>query len=330
MNWQLESVADQVMKKGNESRAMNNTKVKAAEHYRGVVVPMVTPITPQGNLDEAAARRIIDHMIAGGVDGVFVLGTTGEANSVPRTMRLRLVTLAVEQAQERVRVYAGISDNCLAHSIEAAFEYSRLGIDALVAHLPSYYALGAQEMLAYYRKLADSIPAPLLVYNIPQTTHMSLPVEVIEQLSSHPNIVGLKDSENDPLRLEGVMSRLGGRSDFSILIGAAALTAKGLALGADGSVPSGGNLVPEIWSALYKAAKEGNHSKATEYQQQADQFSAIYQRSRFARRSIPALKAAMGALGLCGPDVLPPLLPLTEAEQADVRDEFHMLKVGVY
>ncbi len=305
----------------------SQAKAKAVERYHGVVVPMITPVTAQGDLDEEAARRVIDHMIGGGVDGIFVLGTNGEANSVPRSARKRLVALTVEHTRGRAVVYAGIGDNCLAHSIEAAAQYHRLGADALVAHLPSYYSIGADEMLAYFTKLADSVSSPLLIYNIPPTTHLSIPVEVVERLSRHANVCGLKDSEGDPQRLEVVMARLGGRSDFSVLVGAAALTAKGLALGANGSVPSGGNLVPKVWHDLYAAGKQGDRKKAEAYQQRANQFSGIYQQTRFIRRVIPALKAAVAALDLCGPGVWPPLLALNEEEQSDIRRQVHdMLK----
>ncbi len=93
-------------------------------------------------------------------------------------------------------------------------------------------------------------------------------------------------------------------------------------MGAVGGVPSGGNLVPDVWQALYECGKRGDHEQAEAWQRRADQISAVYQRGRFSRRSIAALKATMGALGLCGPDVLPPLLPLTQAEQEEVRREF--------
>jgi 4-hydroxy-tetrahydrodipicolinate synthase len=283
---------------------------------------MVTPVTPQGDLDEPGVRRVIDHLIEGGVSGIFVLGTTGEAASVPHTMRSRLVAITVKHVGNRVATYAGISHNCLDHSVHAAKECFRLGIDVAVAHLPSYYALSPEEQCDYYIALVEQIPGPLMLYNIPSTTHMSIPIEVVEQLSQHPKVVGLKDSEKDVARLEAVIERLGGRSDFAVFVGVTVLAARALSLGADGMVPSSGNLVPARCQGLYESGIRGDVARAEVYQRQVDEAAAIYQRNRTLGQSLAALKVAMGALGLCGPDVLPPLRPLGPAEQAAVRREF--------
>jgi dihydrodipicolinate synthase/N-acetylneuraminate lyase len=293
-----------------------------AKLYHGVVVPMVTPVTPQGDLDEPAVRRVIDHLIEGGVSGIFVLGTTGEAASVPHTMRSRLVATTVEHVGDRAVTYAGIGDNCLAHSIQAAKEYFRLGINAVVAHLPSYYALGPEEQRNYYAALIEGIPGPLMLYNIPITTHMSISIEVVEKLSEHPRVIGLKDSESNVARLEAVIKRLGGRSDFAVLVGVTALSAAALSLGANGMVPSVGNLVPDLCHDLYENGIRGDVVGAEALQRQIDKAADIYRGERTLTQSLAALKAAMGALSLCGPDVLPPLCPLTAVEQKVIQQEF--------
>jgi 4-hydroxy-tetrahydrodipicolinate synthase len=290
--------------------------------YRGVVVPMVTPITSDGNLDEQAVRRVIDHLIEGGVDGVFVLGTTGEAASVPRPMQSRLVAVTVEHVDDRAVTYAGVGDNCLAHSVQAAEEYFRLGIDVVVAHLPCYYSLGPEEQGDYYTVLANRIPGPMMMYNIPSTTHMSIPIKVVEKMSCHPKIVGLKDSENGVARLEAMAEALRGRSDFAFFVGVSALSAKALSLGVDGMVPSPGQLVPDLCRRLYESGVQGDAAGANEYQRQINQVNAIYTRNRTLGQSLAALKAAMGALGLCNPNVLPPLRRLNPVQQEAVRRKF--------
>lgn len=302
---------------------MNTNKLlSVTKPYHGVVVPMVTPVTPQGDLDEPAVRRVIDHLIEGEVSGIFVLGTTGEAASVPRTMRSRLVAITVEHVGDRAMTYTGISDNCLAHSVHAAEEYFRLGVDAVVAHLPSYYALSPEEQSDYYTALVERIPGPLMFYNMPKTTYMSIPIEVVEKLSRHPKVIGLKDSENNVARLEAVMRTLGGRSDFAIFVGVSALSARALSLGADGMVPSPAHLVPDLCQRLYESGSQGDVTSAEEYQRQVDQVADIYVRNRTLGQSLAALKAAMGALGLCGSDVLPPLRPLDAAQQEAIRHKF--------
>jgi len=291
--------------------------------HHGVIVPMVTPVTPGGDLDGPAVRRVVDHMVAGGVHGIFVLGTTGENTSVPAATGERLVALAVEHVGGRARTYAGISFNCLADSIAAAKAYAPLGVDAVVAHLPTYYALNAEEQFAYFDALAERIDLPLVLYDIPVTTHMAISVGVVERLSRHPNVVGIKDSGGDIGRLTALIERLGdGRPDFAILVGASVLSAQGLALGADGIVPSQGNLVPALCRALYDCAITGDRDGADAHQRQLDAFTQLLVQDRSLAQSLGALKAMMGALDLCGPDVLPPLLPPSLQDQETLRQRF--------
>src|SRR5947208_10947568 len=109
--------------------------------YRGVVVPMISPVTPAGVIDEPAVERIVDHLIGGGVGGIFPLGTTGEAASMHRDEKRRLVEATVKHVAGRATVYAGIAANCLRESVEAAHAYKSVGVSAVVAHMPSYYPL---------------------------------------------------------------------------------------------------------------------------------------------------------------------------------------------
>jgi len=286
---------------------------------------MVTPVTPSGALDEPAVRRVIAHLIEGGVHGVFVLGTTGEAASVPHPARERLVEILVEECRGRVATYAGIADNCVADSIAAAERYLAAGVDAVVAHLPCYYMLTPEEQYAHYGRLADAIDGPLMLYNIPSTTHMSIPVDVIVRLADHPRIIGLKDSENNAERLRTILTAVGGREDFRVLVGAAVLSARGLALGATGMVPSSGNLAPGACRAVYDCAARGDADGADAWQATIDAVAALYNRGRTLGGSLAALKVAMADLSLCGPDVLPPLLPLSPAEADAVRSGWRTL-----
>ena len=291
--------------------------------HHGVIVPMVTPITPDGDLDEPAVRRIVDQMVAGGVHGVFVLGTTGENTSIPAAMRERLVAVTVEHVGERARVYAGISSNCLVDSVAAARAYASLGVDAVVAHLPTYYVLNAEEQSAYFYALVDRIDLPLVLYDIPVTTHMAISVEVVERLGRHPNIVGIKDSSGDIARLATLLERLSDTGpDFAVLVGAAVLSAQGLTLGADGIVPSQGNLVPVLCRALFDRAVEGDRDEAEAHQRRMDALTRLFVEGRSLAQSLGALKALMGALDLCGPDVLPPLRLLPSEEQKALHRQF--------
>ncbi len=281
--------------------------VRQTKRYHGVVVPMITPFTPQGELDEPAVRRVIDHLIDGGVAGIFLLGTTGEEASMPASARSRLVAISVEHIARRATIYVGISHNCLANSVQAAEEYRRLGVDVLVARLPTYYSLTGPEQQAYFETLLARISGPLMLYNISSTTHMAIPLEVVEALSENSQVIGIKDSDNDLPRLQALVEKLGHRPDFSILVGVTGLAVQTLMLGADGLVPGPGNLVPGICQSLYESATRGDGARAQVFQRQVDEATALYRNGRTLAQSLGLLKAAMSALSLCGAHVLPPL-----------------------
>ena len=159
-------------------------------NYRGVVVPMVTPVTQDGQLDAEAVKRIIDFFAENKVSPLL-MGTTGEGNSVSQADGQLFVETAVKAADGRILIYAGLTGNCFSEQVRQAEVYTALGADVIVATLPTYYALTEEQMYEYYKTLADCITGPLMLYNILATTHMSIPVDVIKRLADHPNIVGL-------------------------------------------------------------------------------------------------------------------------------------------
>ncbi|MDE6647688.1 MAG: dihydrodipicolinate synthase family protein, partial [Prevotella sp.] len=196
---------------------MNNSKSK----YHGVVVPMVTPVTQDGRLDVEAVKRIIDFFADNKVSPLL-MGTTGEGNSVSQADGQLFVETAVNAADGRILIYAGLTGNCFAEQVRQAEVYTALGADVIVATLPTYYALTEEQMYEYYKTLADCITGPLMLYNILATTHMSIPVSIIKRLADHPNIVGLKDSERDLERMEQCIAIAKERDDFAYFCGWAA------------------------------------------------------------------------------------------------------------
>ncbi len=294
--------------------------------HHGVVIPMVTPFTARGELDENSARKIIDSLLDGGAHGVFVLGTTGEKASISLRTRFNLIRLAVEHVEGRALVYAGVSDDCLSNTLEAAEVSFRVGVHAVVAHPPCYYALRPDELIDYFTLLADSMKSPLLLYNIPTTTHTSIPPMVIARLSEHPNVVGLKDSENSEGRPEEIVRLVGGKDDFSLFMGASVLSAKALFIGMDGMVPSSGNLVPNYWYRMYEAAQKSEWPEVERIQSLVNRVAAVFQSNRTLGQSLAALKAALSTLGLCEPTMLPPLHTLSPAQIENIRGKLESLE----
>lgn len=290
--------------------------MKVAPHH-GVVVPLVTPATPEGQLDEAAAERLVAH-VAGHGCGVLVSGTTGEVASLPDAARRRFVEIAVRVAARRVPVFACIAHNCFEHAVALGRDHFRAGADAVVAMLPNYFKLEPAEMQRYFAQLADAIAGPFYLYNMPLTTGMSVPLDVIDALSRHPHILGMKDSEGTPGRREAVAERFAGRSDFALFMGVAAHSAAALRLGFRGVVPSSGNLRPDLWRDLYRAAEAADWPRVDALQQKTDAFAALYQPGRSLGQSLAALKAGCEGAGLCGSTMFSPLTPLAPADRTEI------------
>lgn len=286
--------------------------------HRGVIVPLVTPVTASGQLDEAAAERIVEHVASNGC-GMLVLGTTGEVASLSAALRRRYVEIAVRVTANRTPVFACIAHNCVEDSIAAGRDYLQLGVDAVVGMLPNFFKLDPAGIQAYFEQLSDALTGPLIIYNMPQTTGMSIPVEVIERLSLRSNITGLKDSESTEGRRGLVAKRLGGRENFSLFMGVASHSVAAMRLGFVGLVPSSGNLYPELWRDLHAAALAHDWVSAEQLQQRLDGIGAVFQRNRTLGQSLAALKAGLSLRRLCGPNMLPPLRPLDRPGQAAVR-----------
>ncbi len=280
---------------------------------RGVIVPLVTPLDARGRLDAGGATRLVERVVAAGC-APFVGGTTGEAASLAEDTRTGLVEIAVAAAAGAELVYAGIAGNCLENCLERARRYARLGADVAVCHLPAYYPLDEEQMRAWYLRLADACPLPLMLYNIPATTSLSIPLPLVEELSRHENVVGMKDSERDEERMRECAARWRAREDFTLHVGWAARSAWGVENGFDAIVPSSANLVPGLYRRLYDAAARGDAAEAARLQALTDEIGAVYQQGRSLGRSLPVLKAMLAALGVCQPFVAPPLLALPAAE----------------
>jgi dihydrodipicolinate synthase/N-acetylneuraminate lyase len=284
--------------------------------HHGVVVPMVTPILANGDLDEPAVDRLVEYLLRGGVDGIFVLGTTGEGESVPKLVRRQLVARTVERVRCRTKVSAGLVEP-QSEEAAAGHEYFHAGADAVVVRPPVSFPVA--KLLPWFGDLLSRLEGPLILYNMPSTTNVSIPLDVVAELLSHPNLAGIKDSENNSTRLDELLRRFGNRDEFSIFVGVGALMEHGLKSGAEGIVPSVGNLVPDVCRNLYDAARTGKWTDAEPQASRMSAVSALYQSGRTVGQSVAALKAAMACCGLCGSDVLPPLHTLPAPEIDAIR-----------
>ena len=300
--------------------------MRKKKKYSGVIAPLVTPLNKKGEIHESSVEKLINYVINAG-NFPFILGTTGEIASNSFFNREHLAKLAAKLVNGKTILYAGITDNCINNTINTAKKYADLGINTFVVHLPYFFPLTNDLMIRYYETIAENSPMPIVIYNIKSVTHMSIPIEVIEKLSEHPNIVGLKDSERDYERVEKLAEKFKNREDFSLFIGWTNKSSQALLLGFDGIIPNTSNVIPSLFQSLYESAFTGNKEEAEKYQTKAEMLSELVQNNKTMARTIPELKTIMHSLGICEPYVLPPLASLTDSEQEALIKEYKDLNL---
>ncbi|NOX65408.1 MAG: dihydrodipicolinate synthase family protein [Chlorobi bacterium] len=291
--------------------------MKKVKEHAGVIVPMITPFTEDGKVDLDSVEKIIEKFIEND-SFPFILGTTGEAASISNDEKRKFVKFVCEKFAGRTKVYAGAASNSVNETIENTKAFFDSGIIAVASHLPSYYPLHPYHMMKYYETLAEKAGGPIIVYNITATTHMSIPLDIVDQLSRHENIVGLKDSEHNQERLDKSIELWKDREDFSHLIGWGTKCFEGLAKGSDGIVPSTGNFSAKIYSDLYQNVLNDNLDEAAVIQKQTEEISAIYQKDRLLSEALAALKVMMKSVELCDVHVLPPLTNTSKKEAREI------------
>lgn len=274
----------------------------------GVIPPVVTPLISHDQLDVEAVDRIVNHLLEGGVSGLFVLGTTGEGPSVSYQIRYEMVERTCGAASERVPVLVGVTDSCLAESLALAEHAAACGALAIVAAAPYYFDVRQQALEAWFRQLADESPLPVMLYNMPGCVGVTLSLAIVESLSHHPNIVGIKDSGGDMVYFKSLCETHRGRSDFDIFMGPEERLAEAVALGANGGVCGGANLLPIVYTRLYSAAVRRDIAEIQHWDNTiADLFASVYRDEQGQMKLIPGLKLALQECGLCQSVTAPPL-----------------------
>lgn len=288
--------------------------MKKNKKFKGIIVPAVTPLTGSFKIDEGAVEKIFSQFYQHHISP-FILGTTGESASLSLSVKEEYLKAAEKNKKPGSVLYAGISSNVFNESVEFAKLCADHTVDAVAATLPSYYALTETQMKKYFEELADAVPLPMIIYNIPVTTHMSIPLQLIDELSHHPNIIATKDSERSDERLQKSLELWKDRKDFGHFLGWAAKSADALIGGSDGLIPSTGNLVADIYDVMLQAVEQGDHVKAYEMQRLSDSYGNLYQGGKILGESLWALKVLMRYRGLCEATVMPPLQALDSEEE---------------
>jgi 4-hydroxy-tetrahydrodipicolinate synthase len=294
----------------------------------GVIPPVCTPFTPGLDIDTSSLERLVDHLVAGGVDGLFVLGSTGEVAYLSDAHRREVLDVVVGRVAGQLPVLAGVIDMTTARVAEHAAVAVAVGCDAVVVTAPFYTRTNPAEVERHFRLLGERLPVPVYAYDIPVSVYTKLDPEMLLALAADLLIAGVKDSSGDDAGLR-TLTRQRERRDldgFSVLTGSEVLVDVAMAMGADGVVPGLGNVDPAGYARLVRTCREGDWDAArTEQERLIRLFDivSVGDRTRMGASSagLGAFKAALHRLGLIDcPVTAPPQTPLSEAEVAAIGD----------
>jgi 4-hydroxy-tetrahydrodipicolinate synthase len=279
---------------------------------KGSLTALVTPFK-NGAVDADAFQRLVDRQITAGTVGVIPAGSTGESATLAYDEHFRVIELAVEAAAGRVPVIAGAGSNVTARAIELVRFAERAGADGVLA-LCGYYNKPTQAgLIAHFTALHEATRLPIILYNVPARTVVSLSVETIAALSRLPRIIGLKDATGDLTRV--ALQRLACGPRFIQLSGED-MTAVGFnAMGGVGCISVTANVAPALCAEMQNACLAGDYARALEFQ---DRLAPLHE-VLFAETNPAPVKYAMSMMGLMSEEVRLPLVPPAEATKARVR-----------
>jgi 4-hydroxy-tetrahydrodipicolinate synthase len=234
--------------------------------YYGIIPPTVTPLLPNETFDEQSARNLVNHCINGGVNGLFINGTSGEAMRLTDAVWEDNTRVVLEEAKGRVSVFCGAIDSSTGRVIEKLKRIEALGGKIGVCTPPFYLtSFGQDEILRHYEKICDSTSLDIAIYNIPETTHANILPETIAKLADYEKIVIYKDSCADWQQVQRSLFLLEDK-DIAFFNGAEELCAASMLYGAQGCIPGLANFMPRIFVDLYNLCKRGEVQKSYELQ----------------------------------------------------------------
>lgn len=293
----------------------------------GIIPPLITPLKDRDTLDAAGLERLIERLIASGVHGLFIIGTTGEGPSLGYRLRRDLITATCRVVKGRLPVFVGITDTAFMESVEIAKHAADAGADALVAAPPYYLPEGQPELIEYIHHLLPELPLPFFLYNMPSLTKVSFEVETVRALLDDPRIRGIKDSSGDMVYFHRLCRLLANRPDWTVLMGPEELLLDAMLAGGHGGVNGGANLFPQLYVALFEAARSGNMARARALHGIVMSVStALYQVGRHPSAIIKGLKCALSLEGVCDDFMAEPFHRFRDEERRRVEAALPVLK----
>ncbi len=278
--------------------------------FTGIIPPMLTPLTPDERIDGPAVERLVNFLIGHGVHGLFILGSIGEGAFLRAGEKRALVDATVMAAAGRVPVIVGLLETGTERVIEEMHRLANPGVAAYVVTTPYYYGgFAPGNLRAHFGRVAGAADRPILAYNIPQNTHVTMKADLMLELADLPNIAGVKDSAGDWFE-DQLLLLQPRRAGFAVFQGNQVYAGVSLLAGADGLVPGHANIWPDLLVGMYEAALRKELPPVWHAQARLNDLMTLR-----ARAPIHTFKVIAQALGLMGDTVAAPL-PRMSAEEA--------------
>lgn len=288
---------------------------------QGSIVALVTPMNPDGGVDVGALNRLIEFHIEQGTDAIVAVGTTGESATLNEDEHCEVIRLTVAQVAGRVPVIAGTGANATAEAIHLTRRACELGADACLLVTPYYNKPTQEGLFRHYQAVADAVSIPQILYNVPGRTACDLLPATVSRLSSHPNIIGIKEATGHLSRLQEIKQLCG--PDFLLYSGDDATACAFCLQGGHGVISVTANVAPRLMSEMIRLARAGDEAGALRVD---SQLAALHQDLFIESNPIP-VKWAVQQMGLIPPGIRLPLTWLSEPCHAAVRAAMHQAGV---
>ncbi|AGT90721.1 4-hydroxy-tetrahydrodipicolinate synthase [Rhodococcus erythropolis] len=293
--------------------------------FSGIVPPIVTPLTLEGEVDTTSLERLLSLQIEAGVDGLFVLGSSGEVGYLTDAQRAQVVQTAIGHVGGQVPVLVGVNDMTTNRVIAVAEQAREAGADAIVATAPFYAITDAAETATHFRSIHAAVDLPLFAYDVPVRVHSKLSPAMLVELGREGVIAGVKDSSGDDVSFRMLLRQSAGLENFAVFTGHEVVVDGCLLMGASGAVPGLANVDPHGYVRLWRAAQAGNWAAAKAEQDRLTDLFSIVEAPTPGRVSagaagLGAFKTALALRGvITGNTMCAPMLSLDESETATIK-----------
>ena len=289
--------------------------------WEGTFTAIVTPFQSDGSPDETALRALVDRQVAGGVSGLVPCGTTGEGATMSNDEKIRVIDIVSDQSDGRARVLAGAGGNSTRDVIALAKQIDALSVDGVLIVVPYYNKPTQEGLYQHFSAVADAVQTPVVMYNVPGRTSANMNAETALRLAEHANIAGTKEASGSLAQVMEIVTNA--PADFAVLSGEDDLTLPIITLGGSGVVSVVSNEVPDIMSAMVRAALDGRVADARELHYK---LLGLMQVNFIETNPIP-VKAALAMMGLIDEHYRLPLVPMADANRNLLRVELAKLQL---